>query len=137
MVDLGESEREFQMEIQWAEVLPPLSVIVPLLLMWWRLDNKIESSTKELNGKIEGVRLSLDGKIEDTSKELNGKIEDVRLSLDGKIEDTSRELNGKIEGVRLASETAHQSIRDDLCDLKVTTATIKTDVEWLKNDRQQ
>ena len=81
------------MEIQWAEVLSPLSVIVPLLLMWWRLDNKIES--------------------------------------------TGQKLDGKIEDVRMASETAHQSIRDDLCDLKVTTATIRTDVEWLKNDRQQ
>lgn len=68
------------MEIQWAVVLPPLSVIVTVLLMWWRLDNKIE-------------------------------------------------------GVREASEDAHKSIRDDLCDLKVVTATIKTDVEWLKRDR--
>lgn len=68
------------MEIQWAVVLPPLSVIVTVLLMWWRLDNKIE-------------------------------------------------------GVRKASEDAHKSIRDDLCDLKVVTATIKTDVEWLKRDR--
>ena len=49
----------------------------------------------------------------------------------------------KIEGVRQASENAHKEIRgdlsnihDDLCDLKVTTAVIKTDVEWLKNDRQ-
>ena len=67
------------MDIQWAEVLPPLSVIGTLLVMWWRLDNKIE-------------------------------------------------------GVRQASEDAHKSIRDDLCDLKVTTATIKTDVEWLKNN---
>lgn len=83
--------------------------------MWWRLDSKIES----------------------TGKTLDGKIEDVRLSLDGKIENTGKELDGKIEGVRLASEAAHQSIRDDLYDLKVTTATIKTDVEWLKNDRQQ
>ena len=67
------------MEIQWAVVLPPLSVIVTVLLMWWRLDNKIE-------------------------------------------------------GVRKASEDAHKSIRDDLCDLKIVTATIKTDVEWLKRD---
>ncbi len=103
------------MEIQWAEVLPPLSVIVTVLLMWWRLDNKIES----------------------TSKALDDKIEDTRKALDDKIEDTRRVLDDKIEGVRIASETAHQSIRDDLCDLKVTTATIKTDVEWLKNDRQQ
>lgn len=70
------------MEIQWADVLPPLSVIGTMLLMW-------------------------------------------------------RTLDGKIDGVREASETAHRSIRDDLCDLKVTTATIKNDVEWLKNDRQQ
>ena len=68
------------MEIQWAVVLPPLSVIGTMLLMWWRLDSKIE-------------------------------------------------------GVREASETAHKSIRDDLCDLKVVTATIKTDVEWLKRDQ--
>ena len=68
------------MEIQWAVVLPPMSVIVTVLLMWWRLDNKIE-------------------------------------------------------GVRKASEDAHKSIRDDLCDLKVVTATIKTDVEWLKKNR--
>lgn len=67
------------MDIQWAEVLPPLSVIGTLLVMWWRLDNKIE-------------------------------------------------------GVRQASEDAHKSIRVDLCDLKVATATIKTDVEWLKNN---
>ena len=77
------------MEIQWAVVLPPLSVIGSVLLVWWKLDSKIEG------------------------------------------------LDKKIEGVREASETAHRSIRDDLCDLKVTTATIKTDVEWLKNDRQQ
>lgn len=68
------------MEIQWEVVLPPLSVIGTMLVMWWRLDNKIE-------------------------------------------------------GVRQASETAHKSIRDDLCDLKVVTATIKTDVEWLKRER--
>ena len=68
------------MEIQWAVLLPPLSVIGTMLLMWWRLDCKIE-------------------------------------------------------GVREASETAHKSIRDDLCDLKVVTATIKTDVEWLNRDQ--
>ncbi len=68
------------MEIQWDVVLPPLTIIGAILLMWWRLDNKIE-------------------------------------------------------GVRQASETAHKAIRDDLCDLKVTSATIKTDVEWLKRDR--
>lgn len=67
------------MEIQWAELLPPLTIIGTMLVMWWRLDNKIE-------------------------------------------------------GVCQASETAHKSIRDDLCDLKVTTATIKTDVEWLKKN---
>ena len=58
------------MQIQWEVVLPPLSVIVTVLIMWWRLDSKIE-------------------------------------------------------GVRQAAETAHESIRDDLCDLKVTTATKK------------
>ena len=44
-------------------------------------------------------------------------------------------LDSKIEGVRQASESAHKAIRDDLCDLKVATATIQTDVEWLKRDR--
>ncbi len=68
------------MEIQWAAVLPPLSIIATILVMWWKLDNKIE-------------------------------------------------------GVRKASESAHGAIRDDLCDLKVTTATIKTDVERLKRER--
>ncbi len=68
------------MEIQWSVSLPPLSVIGTMLLMWWRLDNKIE-------------------------------------------------------GVRKASEDAHKSIREDLCDLKVVTATIKTGVEWLKRDQ--
>ena len=125
------------MEIQWAEVLPPLSVIVTVLLMWWRLDNKIESTSKALDGKIDNTRNALDDKIEDTRKALDDKIEDTRKALDDKIEDTRRVLDEKIGGVRIASETAHQSIRDDLCDLKVTTATIKTDVEWLKNDRQQ
>lgn len=72
--------RKCRMEIQWAVVLPPLSIIATILVMWWKLDSKIE-------------------------------------------------------GVRKASESAHKSIRDDLCDLKVTAATIKTDVEWLKRDR--
>lgn len=67
------------MEIQWDVVLPPQTVIGAMLLMWWRLDNKIE-------------------------------------------------------GVRKASEDAHQSIRDDLCDLKVSSATISTDVEWIKKE---
>ena len=84
------------MNIDWAVVLPPLSVIGSVLLIWWRLDSKVEG----LDNKISG-------------------------------------LDQKIEGVREASETAHRSIRDDLCDLKVITATIKTDVEWLKSDRQQ
>ena len=65
------------MEIQWAEVLPPLTIMGTMLLMWWRLDNKIE-------------------------------------------------------GVRSASDAAHKSIREDLCEVKVTTTAIKTDVEWLK-----
>ena len=68
------------MQIQWEVVLPPLSVIVTVLIVFWRLDSKIE-------------------------------------------------------GVRQASESAHKAIRDDLCDLKVATATIQTDVEWLKRDR--
>lgn len=68
------------MEIQWEVLLPPLSVIGTVLLMWWRLDNKIE-------------------------------------------------------GVRKASESAHKAIRDDLCDLKIAAATIRTDVEWLKGNR--
>lgn len=67
------------MEIQWDVVLPPLTVIGAMLLMWWRLD-------------------------------------------------------GKIEGVGKASEDAHQSIRDDLCDLKVSGVTISTDVEWIKKE---
>ena len=91
------------MNIDWAIVLPPLSVIGSVLLIWWRLDSKVEG----LDNKIAG--------------------------LDNKITG----LDQKIEGVREASETAHRSIRDDLCDLKVITATIKTDVEWLKSDRQQ
>ena len=70
------------MELQWADVLPALSVILTMLLMWWKLDSKVE-------------------------------------------------------GVRKASEDAHKSIRDDLCELKVTTATIKTDVKWLKRDREE
>ena len=69
------------MEIQWEVLLPPLSVIGTVLLMWWRLDNKIE-------------------------------------------------------GVRKASDIAHKAIRDDLCELKIATATIKTDVEWLKRDQK-
>lgn len=67
------------MPIQWDIVLPPLTVIGAMLLMWWRLDNKIE-------------------------------------------------------GVRKASEDAHKSIRDDLCDLKVSAATMSTDVEWIKKE---
>ncbi len=67
------------MVIQWDVVLPPLTIVAAILLMWWRLDNKIE-------------------------------------------------------GVRKASEDAHRSIRDDLCDLKVSTATIQTDVEWIKKE---
>ena len=31
-------------------------------------------------------------------------------------------------------EDAHRSIRDDLCDLKVASATIQTDVEWMKKE---
>ena len=69
------------MDVQWDIVLPPLSVIVTVFVMWWRLDNKIED-------------------------------------------------------VRKASETAHQSIHDNLCDIKVILATIKTDVDWLKRNRQ-
>ena len=92
------------MEIQWADVLPPLSVIGTMLLMWWRLENKIEGVRQALDTKIDGVREGLDT---------------------------------KIEGVRSGSETAHRSIHDDLCDLKVTTTAIKTDVEWLKKDRQE
>ena len=67
------------MPIQWDIVLPPLTVIGAMLLMWWRLDNKIE-------------------------------------------------------GVRKASEDAHKSIRGDLCDLKVSAATMSTDVEWIKKE---
>lgn len=67
------------MPIQWDIVLPPLTVIGAMLLMWWRLDNKIE-------------------------------------------------------GVRKASEDAHKSIRDDLCDLKVSAATMSIDVEWIKKE---
>ena len=67
------------MAIQWDIVLPPLTVIGAMLLMWWRLDNKIE-------------------------------------------------------GVRKASEDAHKSIQDDLCALKITTATISTDIEWIKKE---
>lgn len=67
------------MVIQWDVVLPPLTIVAAILLMWWRLDNKIE-------------------------------------------------------GVRKASEDAHRSIRDDLCDLKISTATIQTDVEWIKKE---
>ena len=43
-------------------------------------------------------------------------------------------LDNKIEGVRKASEDAHKSIRDDLCELKITTAKISTDVEWMKKE---
>ena len=100
------------MEIQWDVVLPPLTVIGAMLLMWWRLDNKIED-----------VRSSLDE-----------KIEDVRTSLDEKIEDVRTSLDTKIDGVRTASEDSHKSIRDDLCDLKVTTATISNDIEWIKKE---
>ena len=74
------------MEIQWDIVLPPLTVIGAMMVMWWRLDSKIEA-------------------------------------------------------VRKASEDAHKSIRgdlgdlrDDVRDLKVTSATISTDVEWIKKE---
>ena len=50
-------------------------------------------------------------------------------------------LDQKIEGVRKASEDAHKSIRgdlgdlrDDVCDLKVTSAAISTDIEWIKKE---
>ena len=89
------------MEIQWDSVLPPLTVIGAMLLMWWRLDSKIEA---------------------------------VRKSLDTKIESVSKSLDTKIEGVRVASEDAHGSIRDDLCDLKVSAATTQNDVEWIKKE---
>ena len=122
------------MEIQWDAVLPPLTVIGALLLMWWRLDSKIESVRKSLESKIQGVSTSLDTKIEGVSTSLDAKIEDVRESLDSKIEGVGSSLDTKIEGVRKASEDAHASIRDDLCDLKVSAATTQNDVEWIKKE---
>ena len=75
----------------------------------------------------------MDNKIES----LNTKIDDSNKSLNTKIDDSNKSLNANINGVRQSSENAHQSIRDDLCDLKVTTTAIKTDVEWLKNERKK
>lgn len=51
------------MEIQWDIVLPPLTVVGAMLLMWWRLDNKIE-----------GVRKAS----EDAHKSIRGDLDDLR-----------------------------------------------------------
>ena len=133
------------MEIPWADVLPPLSVIGSLLLFWWRLDSRITGqdskfdSLEEKIGDLDKKIAAHDGRFDSLEKRIaaqDGKFDSLEKRIaaqDSKFDS----LDKKIDGVREASEAAHTSIRDDLCELKVTTATIKTDVEWLKRERQQ
>ena len=123
------------MEIQWDIVLPPLTVIGALFVMYRWIDSKFD----RIDAKFDRIDRKFD--IQD------GKIDAVRKA----SEDAHRDIRGDLADVRKASEDAHKDIRgdlaevrkdlrimhDDLCDLKVTTAIIKTDVEWLKQDRQQ
>ncbi|RMD52472.1 MAG: hypothetical protein D6828_05705 [Nitrospirae bacterium] len=78
------------------------------------LEKRIDALRLDMNKRFEDFRLDMNRRFDDLRSEMNGKFIDLRSEMDGKFDDLRSEMDGKFDDLRSEMNGRFEDLRSDM-----------------------